>query len=137
MSAEKQLPPPPQFRDLTELGEELGLNNLNSLYAEIKEGNLTAYKMGKAWKVPVEEYERYLEEVRDVEQWYDLQELAKSLNVTMKYLYGEIKERRLYAFKLGKGYKVRPDEWRRYLESKKASFDASHDDADSDDSDEE
>jgi hypothetical protein len=120
MSVEKQLPPP-QFRDLTELGEELGLNNLNSLYAEIKDGRLAAYKFGKAWKVPVEEYERYLEEVRDVERWYDLDDLARSVQVTMKYLYGEIKERRLHAFKLGKGYKVKPEEWQRYLKTKKSS----------------
>ena len=121
MSVEKQPPPLPQFRDLTELGEELGLNNLNSLYAEIKEGNLIAYKMGKAYKVSVEEYARYLEEKRDVEQWYDLGDLAKSLNVTIKYLYTEINQGRLHAFKFGKAYKVKPDEWQRWLESKRPS----------------
>ncbi len=121
MSEEKNLPPLPQFRDLTELGEELGLNNLNSLYAEIKEGNLIAYKLGKAYKVPVEEYVRYLEEKKNVEQWYDLGDLAKSLNVSMKYMYSEIGKGRLHVFKVGKAYKVQPEEWQRYLESKKAS----------------
>jgi hypothetical protein len=119
MSMEKELPPLPLFRDLTELGEELGLNNLNSLYEEIKEGKLDAFKIGKSYKLTQEEYERYLEEKKKY-QGYDLADLAGSINVGINYLYAEIREGHLKAFKVGKSYKVKPKEWQRWLELKKS-----------------
>lgn len=121
--SEGQLPPLPKFRDLTELGEKLGLNNLNSLYAEIKEKRLIAYKFGKSYKLTQEEYDRYLEEKEKEKegQGYDLSVLAESINVTVKYLYTEINQGRLQATKVGKAYFVQPEEWQRYLESKKSS----------------
>jgi hypothetical protein len=121
MSVENELPPLPKFRDLTELGEKLGLNNLNSLYAEIKEGRLVAYKFGKSYKVPVDEYDRYLKEREKADQRYDLGDLAESINASMQYMYTEIRKGRLQVLKVGKSYKVLPEEWQRYLESKKSS----------------
>jgi excisionase family DNA binding protein len=121
MSMEKQLPPLPLFRDLTELGEELGLNNLNSLYEEIKEGKINAFKFGKSYKLTQEEFDRVLEEkTKKPEPMYDLGDLAGSLNVSMQYLYMEVRKKRLKVLKVGKSYKVRPEEWQRWLESKKS-----------------
>lgn len=55
--------------------------------------------------------------------FYDLEDLAKQLDVGIHYLYQEIKRGKLTAYKFGKSYKVTRADAREYVESKKTKPD--------------